>query len=176
MRSAPALESTRDGSQPRPSHAAGAQSKRGDVAHCFDPSWEGYAEKRNGAVDGVVSSAPVDYRACDGSGRTRPDATPGDNIPFQGAVMPDKAIETIGNVIGGLIGMTGTGKIPAVDVADLRVMFERNADGTAKIWYVGEGTATGLERGPDAAKLAAADLEKNLNSDPPQEDPNSRGL
>lgn len=78
--------------------------------------------------------------------------------------MPDKGLETVANVIGGLVGMMGN-KLPSVDFADLQAMFERNPDGTPKVWYVGQGTATGETRGDDAARLAAADVKRQADRD-----------
>lgn len=75
----------------------------------------------------------------------------------------EEAYETIAHVIGGLVGMMGSGRLPAVDFADLRVMFERDPDGQPKIWYVGVGSAAGEARAGDAATVAAADLKRQAD-------------
>jgi hypothetical protein len=78
--------------------------------------------------------------------------------------MKDKGLETVSQVIGGLVGMMGN-QLPAVDFADLKTMFERNSDGTPKVWYVGQGLASGEERAVEAAKAGAVDLRHQADTD-----------
>lgn len=77
----------------------------------------------------------------------------------------DQAHETIAQVIGGLVDMMEHGRLPAVDFADLKTMFERNSDGTARVWYVGQGSAGGPDRAAQAAQVAAAALSKKPGQD-----------
>lgn len=77
--------------------------------------------------------------------------------------MQDKALDTIAHVIGGLVEIMENNRLPAVDFADLKAMFERNEDGCAKVWYVGQGTAKGEGRAVIAAQDAAADIQRRSN-------------
>ncbi len=79
--------------------------------------------------------------------------------------MKDKALDTIADLVGGLVGMMEHGRLPAVDFADLRTMFLRDPDGPPKIWYVGQGVASGEDRAQEAARLAASDLTWQADHD-----------
>lgn len=77
--------------------------------------------------------------------------------------MPDKALNTIAHLIGGLVETMENDRLPAVDFADLKTMFERNEDGSARVWYVGQGAANGEGRAVIAAQNAAADIQRRTD-------------